>query len=166
MAAASAFAVKNHRWIEQHFQSPNDDPFPLDETWGWGSNFSAVYRFPADIQVAGFVQAKKGVTGQRTNIFRSQDPDGGPPLRQLSTVTLRLEPYGSQTGDTILTTNLRGSKTFRLSASTRVSVDVDLFNLFNSGVPTSITWQSGPSFGAINEVLSPRIARFGVKFDF
>jgi Carboxypeptidase regulatory-like domain len=166
MASASGFAVKNHRWIEQHFQSPNDDPFPLDETWGWGLNFSGVYRFPADIQLAAFVQAKQGVQGQRTHIFRSQDPDGGPPLRQLSTVTLRLEPWGAQTGDTILSTNLRGSKVVRLGGAARMSFDVDVFNLFNSGVPTSIAWQAGPSFGAINEVLSPRIVRFGAKFDF
>jgi hypothetical protein len=165
MAAASGFAVKNHRWIEQNFQSPNDDPFPLDETWGWGTNFSAVYRLPAEIQVAGFVQAKQGIKGQRTHIFRSADPDGGPALRQLSTVTLRLEPYGSQKSDAIVSTNLRASKAFRMGG-TRLSLDVDLFNLFNSGAPTSITWQSGPSFGAIDEVLSPRIARFGVKFDF
>lgn len=165
MAQAAGFAVKNHRWVEQNFQTPNDDFFPLDETWNWGMNLSGMYRLPAEVRLAAFLQAKRGVTGQRTNIFRSADPDGGTPLRQLSTVTLRLEPYGSQRGDTIATTNLRVSKDFRLAAR-RVSFDVDLFNVFNSGVPTSITWQSGPQFGAINEVLSPRIVRFGGRFSF
>ena len=166
MAQASGFATKNHRWIEQQFQTPNDDPFALDETWGWGMNLSGMYRLPGDVRLAGFMQAKKGVTGQRTNIFRAADPDGGTPLRQLSTVTLRLEPYGSQTGDMITSTNLRISKDLRLNGGRRVSFDVDLFNLMNSGVPTSITWQSGPQFGAINEVLSPRIVRFGGRFSF
>ena len=166
MAQASGFATKNHRWIEQQFQTPNDDPFALDETWGWGMNLSGMYRLPGDVQLAGFLQAKKGVTGQRTNIFRAADPDGGTPLRQLSTVTLRLEPYGSQTSDMISSTNLRVSKDVRLNGGRRVSFDVDLFNLFNSGVPTSIEWQSGPQFGAINEVLSPRIVRFGGRFSF
>ena len=55
-------------------------------------NLSRMYRLPYDVRLAGFLQAKRGVTGRRTNIFRSADPDGGPPLRQLSTVTLRLEP--------------------------------------------------------------------------
>ncbi len=165
MAQAAGFAVRNHRWIEQHFQTPNDDPFPLDETWNWGMNLSGMYRLPGEVRLAGFLQAKRGVTGQRTNIFRSADPDGGPPLRQLTTVTLRLEPYGSQRGDMISSTNLRVSKDVRLGAR-RVSFDVDLFNLFNSGVPTSMTWQSGPQFGAINEVLSPFIVRFGGRFSF
>ena len=165
MAHASGFAVKNHRWIEQNFQTPNDDFFPLDETWNWGMNFSAMYRLPAGVQLAAFLQAKRGLRGQRTNIFRSADPDGGTPLRQLSTVTLRLEPYGSQKSDPITSTNLRVSKDFRLGRQ-RWSFDVDLFNLFNSGVPTSMTWQSGPQFGAINEVLSPRIVRIGGRFSF
>jgi hypothetical protein len=37
-----------------------------------------------------------GAKGARTNIFRAADPDGGTPLRQLATVTLRLEPLGSE----------------------------------------------------------------------
>ena len=166
MASASGFAVKNHRWIQLHFTSPNDDPFPLDETWSWGLNGSGMYRLPGEVQLAMFIQAKSGIKGQRTNIFRSADPDGGTPLRQLATVTLRLEPFGTQQGDMITSTNFRVSKLLALGGGRRVSLDADLFNLFNSSVPTSIAWQSGPSFGAINEVLSPRIVRFGAKFSF
>ena len=81
-------------------------------------------------------------------------------------MTLRLEPYGTQQGDKITSTNFRVSKLFALGGARRVSFDMDLFNLFNSSAPTDIVWQSGPSFGAINEVLSPRIVRFGAKFSF
>jgi hypothetical protein len=165
MAQAAGFAVKNHRWIEQNFQTPNDDPYPLDETWNWGMNLSGMYRLPGDVRLAAFLQAKRGIVGQRTNIFRSADPDGGTPLRQLSTVTLRLEPFGSQQGDAISSTNLRVSKDFRMG-SRRISFDVDLFNLLNAGTATAITWQSGPTFGAITEVLSPRIVRVGGRFSF
>ena len=66
----------------------------------------------------------------------------------------------------ITSTNLRVSKLFAVGGGRRVSFDVDLFNLFNSSVPTNVTWQSGPIFGAITEVLSPRIVRFGGKFSF
>jgi hypothetical protein len=166
MAAASGFAVKNHRWLEQNFVSPNDDPFPLDDTWGWGMNVSGMYRLPADVRVAVFLQAKSGLKGQRTTRFTAVDPDGGPRLTQLSTVTLRMEPYGSQYGGAIRSTNLRISKDLEMGRGRSVSFDVDLFNTFNSGVPTNIVWLSGPSFGAINEVLSPRIVRFGARFRF
>ena len=166
MASASGFAVKNHRFLELDFDTPNDDPFPVDDTWSWGLNGSGMYRLPGEVQLAMFIQAKSGIKGQRTNIFRSVDPDGGTPLQQLATVTLRLEPFGTQRGDMITSTNFRVSKLFALGGARRVSFDMDLFNLFNSSVPTNITWQSGPSFGAINEVLSPRIVRFGAKISF
>ncbi len=129
-------------------------------------NGSGMYRLPGDVQLAMFIQAKSGLKGQRTHIFRSADPDGGTPLRQLATVTLRLEPFGAQRGAMITSTNLRVSKLFALGGARRFSLDVDLFNLLNSSVPTNIAWQSGPSFGAINEVLSPRIIRLGGKFSF
>ncbi len=166
MASASGFVVKNHRWIEQDFVTPNDDPFPLDETWGWGMNLSGMYRLPAEIRLAVFLQAKNGLKGQRTTRFAAVDPDGGPRLNQLGSVTLRMEPYGSVTGDTIASTNLRVSKDLGLGRGRSVSFDVDLFNVFNSGVPTNIGWLSGPSYGAISEVLSARIVRFGARARF
>jgi hypothetical protein len=166
MASASGFVVKNHRWIEQNFVTPNDDPFPLDETWGWGMNLSGMYRLPADIRLAVFLQAKNGLKGQRTTRFNAVDPDGGPRLNQLGNVTLRMEPYGSQTADTITSTNLRVSKDQGMGRGRSVSFDVDLFNVLNSGVPTNIGWLSGPSYGAISEVLSARIVRFGARFRF
>ena len=121
---------------------------------------------PWDIRIAMFLQAKNGLRGQRTTRFTAIDPDGGERLRQLSTVTLRMEPYGTQSSPTITSTNFRFSKDIHPGRGSRVAFDVDLFNAFNSGVPTNIGWLSGPSFGAISEVLSARIARFGVRFSF
>ena len=86
--------MKNHRWLAGVFQSPNDEFFPLDETWSWAGNVSAPYRLPYDISVSGFLQSKSGVKGQRTYIFRTVDPDGGTPIAQGNT-TLRLEPMAA-----------------------------------------------------------------------
>ncbi len=76
------FAVKNHRWLDGVFQNANQEFFPLDETWSWAGNISATYRLPYNVSVSGFLQSKSGVKGQRTNIFRTADPDGGPRDRQ------------------------------------------------------------------------------------
>jgi hypothetical protein len=165
-AQASFWVTKNNRWIEQNFESPNSDYFPKDETWDWAGNLSATYMLPFDIRVAGFVQTKTGAKGQRTNIFRAADPDGGPPLRQLSTVTLRLEPFGSQQLPALTSVNLRGSKSFRLGGSRAFAVDVDLFNLFNAATPSAAQYQSGSAFAFATEVLPARIVRFGGKFSF
>jgi hypothetical protein len=166
MASASFFAVKTHQWLTRVFDSPNADYFPIDDTWGWAGNATASYRLPWDVQFAGFLQTKQGVKGQRTNVFRAADPDGGTPLRQLSTVTLRLEPYGSQRGAPITLVNLRTSKDFTLTRGRRIGFDVDLYNLLNTSAPTSMTFTSGPTFGYVTGVMAARIVRFGARFSF
>lgn len=166
MASASFFAVKNHQWLTRVFDSPNADYFPVDDTWGWAGNATASYRLPWDIQFAGFLQTKQGVKGQRTNIFRAADPDGGTPLRQLSTVTLRLEPFGAQRGSAITLVNLRAAKDFSLPRGRRVGFDIDLYNLLNTSAPTTMTFASGPTFGYVTGVMAARIVRFGARFSF
>ncbi|MBI3264435.1 MAG: hypothetical protein HYZ58_15000, partial [Acidobacteria bacterium] len=165
MASASFWAVKNHRWITRTFESPNDDFFPLDEIWEWAGNASGSYRLPWDIQLAGFLQSKQGVRGQRTYVFRAVDPDGGPRINQLSTVTLRLEPYGTRKGAAINLVNLRASKEFSLGGR-RLGFDVDLFNLLNSSAPTSMTFVGSPIFGYATNVTAARIVRLGARFSF
>ena len=68
----------------------------LNLTWDWVYKAVGNYRLPGDVMVSGVFDLVAGTAGQRTYVFRSADPDGGTPLRQLSTVTLRLEPYGSE----------------------------------------------------------------------
>src|SRR6185436_17717056 len=82
----SYFVVKNRRWLEGSccgggsavISNPNDEFFPLDETWTWAGSISGTYRLPYDVSLSGFLQSKSGVKGQRTNLFRTADPDGGP----------------------------------------------------------------------------------------
>src|SRR6185295_4709045 len=137
MAQGSFWVVKNNNWIEQTFETPNNDYFPKDETWDWASNLSASYLFPGSVRIAGFVTSKSGLKGARTNIFRAVDPSGGISLRQLTTVTLRLEPWGTQRAPAMTNVNLRGSKDFRMGGSRTFGVDVDVFNLLNRATPSN-----------------------------
>jgi Carboxypeptidase regulatory-like domain/TonB dependent receptor len=166
MAQASYFAVKNHRVIERTINSPNDEFFNLDEVWNWGTTVTGSYHFPYDITFAGFLHSKSGVAGQRTNIFRQADPDGGTPIAQLNNVTLRLEPYGTRRLATINILNLRLGKDFRLGGSKRLAVEIDVYNALNSNAPLSATFASGPTFSYVTDVLPPRIARIGARFRF
>jgi carboxypeptidase family protein len=162
----SYFTVKNHRWISSVFVSPNDQFFPLDDTWAWAGNVSGTYRLPGDISVSGFLQSKSGVFGQRTYIFRQADPDGGPAISQNGNTTIRLEPYGSQQLAAQNILNLRGTKEFPLGGSNRLEIALDVFNVLNAATPTGATFQSGPSFGYVNGVIPARIARIGARFRF
>jgi hypothetical protein len=175
-AMASFWAVKYDAWLPDQSNptikgtlipdDPNAAQNGRDETWKWAGNFSGTYLMPWGIQFGAFVQSKIGVQGQRTNIFRAADPDGGPPLTQLATVALRTDPFGAQQGAAINVVNLRASKYFLFDGHHRVEFVADLFNLFNSSAPITMNFQSGPSFGYVTSVVPPRIARLGVRYSF
>lgn len=162
----SYFVVKNHRWLASVYTSPNDQFFPLDETWTWAGNISGTYRLPWDVSVSGFLQSKNGVLGQRTYIFRQADPDGGPAIAQNGNTTIRVEPYGSQKLSAQNILNLRGSKDFSIGGGRRFEIDFDVFNVLNAATPTGANFQSGPSFGFVTGVIPARIARLGARLRF
>ena len=166
MGQISYFVVKNHRWLDGFFQNPNQEFFPLDETWNWAGNVSASYRLPYDINLSGFLQSKSGVKGQRTNIFRTADPDGGPSISNNGNTTIRLEQYGSQSLSAYNILNFRANKDFRMTGGRRLSIDFDIFNLLNSATPTGAEFASGPSFGYATGVTPPLITRVGARFNF
>lgn len=162
----SYFVVKNHRWLAPVFNSPNDEFFPIDETWSWAGNVTGSYRMPGDVQVSGFLQSKNGLMGQRTYIFRQVDPLGGKAIAQAGNTTLRLEPYGSRKLSAQNILNLRASKSFSFGPGLRVDIDFDIFNVLNAATPTAANFQSGPSFGYVTGVIPARIARLGGRFRF
>lgn len=166
MGSGSFWVVKNHRWLTSTFNGPNDEFFPVDESWSWAGNVNGSYRLPRGIQFAAFLQSQMGRRGQRNYTFRAVDPDGGPPIAQLSTVTLPLEPYGTQRAAAITVLNLRVGKEFSLGRGRNVSFDLDVFNVLNSSAPTIVTWRSGPTFGYVSEVLPARVARIKVRYSF
>ena len=166
MGQVSYFAVKNHRWLSGTFQNPNDEFFPLDESWSWAGNISGTYRLPYGISVSGFLQSKSGVKGQRTNIFRTADPDGGPSIANNGNTTIRLEPYGSQTLSAFNILNFRASKDVRLTGGRRIAIDFDVFNALNSATPTGAEFRSGSTFGYATGVTPPLVTRIGARFTF
>jgi hypothetical protein len=165
-ALASFGATRNHRWIVGNPQSPNDEFFPLDETWDWQFKLIGSYQLPYGVTASTFFQSLAGDPLQRTYVFRAADPDGGTPLRQVATVTLPLEQFGARRKPTLNTLNLRASKRWSFRRSQRFQVDFDLFNALNQNSATTISTVSGPTFGAISVIVPPRIARFGVTYGF
>ena len=164
-ASTSLSMTKSHRFLVGIPSSPNDDYFPTDNTWAWGYKVSGSYRLPWDLSFSGVFDVQPGLLGQRTNIFRATDPDGGPPLRQLSTVTLRLEDYGAQTGVYRPSANLRLSKFMKLRKG-ELQLSIDALNAFNSNALWGYTYASGPTFGYGTAFTSPRALQFGVAYEF
>jgi hypothetical protein len=154
---ASYSATRNHRWISAIPASPNEEFFPIDETWDRQFKLVGSYRFPLDIYASTFYQYLDGDPLQRTFIFRT--------VPNATTVTLRLEPFGASREPGLNMLNLRAAKRFTF-AGKRVDLDFDLFNALNVNSATSVVTASGPTFGDINVIVPPRVVRFGATFAF
>jgi hypothetical protein len=163
---AAYTATKYHRWLSPGAvpTSPNDDFFALDEKWRWNLKVNGNYNLPHDFLVGAIVELVNGSLGQRTYVFRPTDPSG-PPLRQLASATVRLEPYGTHQEPHQTTFNARVAKRFALSGKA-LNVSFDVLNVTNSNAITAVSYVSGPSFGRVTDILPPRTLRVGVTFDY
>lgn len=173
----TSFALtKNHRWLDGVPESPNDQYFPIDQTWEWTSNVAGGYTLPwFDIETATLYTAFSGLPGQRTYLFGTLDPDGGTPLRQLNNLTLRLEEFGARRGATRHKVDFRVAKTFRIWSGHRLRAEADALNVLNTNVAwgrgdvlggSGIDFRSGPTFGYATQIVAPRIWRFGIIYEF
>ena len=172
-ANTAVLATKNHRYVTGVVQSPNDLVNDLDSTWEVSYRLAGGYRLPYQIYVSTLYQAYTGIARQRTNVFRAADPAGGPAFPSSSTITQRMEPFGAQKAPARQIVNLRGEKKFVLGGSQRLSLGLDAFNAFNSNVAwgggsngSGITDASGPTYGYVVGIVTPRVLRFGITYEF
>ena len=77
-----------------------------------------------------------------------------------------LEPIGTRKQDNIVLLDTRVEKIFKINKGQTVSVFVDGYNLTNSNAASNITWSSGSTFLLPITIVGPRLARFGMKFDW
>jgi hypothetical protein len=165
-ALASVSTTKFHRWLVGTISSPNDNYFPIDETWNWVLKFNGTYRFPHEIVVSGLFDLQPGIRGQRTYVFRTADPNGGPALQGQATVTMRMDQYGTEVGPIRPSLNLRLAKVFQLPGSSRLQLSVDALNALNTNTFWAMTFVSGPTFGYGTSFTNPRALQFGITFQF
>ena len=76
------------------------------------------------------------------------------------------EPIGTRRQETVTLFDFRVEKQVRLADRARVGLFFDMFNVTNSNTPVNIVWSSGARFERATTVIPPRIAKFGVKFDW
>jgi hypothetical protein len=154
-AFTSFLATRNHKWLVYAVQSPNDNLFPLNETWTWSYRLSGGYVFPYGIRASTIYQADNGVVGQRTVNFAT--PSSG-------NLAIRVEPP-SVKGPSRHVVNLRLSKQLRIG-SHQLSLDLDTFNLFNTNVAWANTFVSGPTYNFTTDFAQSRVLRLGMMYRF
>jgi len=158
-------ATEVYTWLAAISQSPNDDYFPFSDTWRWSTKINGSFTLPYDISAGAIMDIASGPNGQRTYQFRAADPLGGPSLRQLTSVTLRLEPGGSQQEKPVPSVNLRFGKKVVLGKKS-LQLSADVLNVINSSAIKAATYVSGPTFGTVTDIMPPRQYRFGAAFTF
>jgi hypothetical protein len=162
-ALASFWSTKNHRWIQGTAGvagSPNDDPFPIDDTWNWEARADVTYNLPKGFQIASFYRAQSGVPGQRVSAFNSSA------LAQGST-TIRMGPFGEYRGPVIGTLNFKIAKDFRFHERFRLQPNFQMFNVLNTSGAVTTNYRTGPTtFGVASSIVSPRVVRIGALFTF
>jgi hypothetical protein len=76
------------------------------------------------------------------------------------------EPISSRRQDNIILIDARVEKTLRVGGGQTVGLFADAYNLTNANPASNITWSSGSTFLLPVTIIAPRLARFGVKFDW
>jgi hypothetical protein len=163
---ASFWTTKNHQWLttggnSNTPQSPNDDRFPVDNTWNWEGRGNLTYNFPYDIAFSTSYRAQSGQPGVRTQVFTAPSTV----LRQ-GTVTLRMGEFGDLRAPAIQIVAFKAAKSFMMGQGRRLELTFQVFNAFNSSGVTSVNYQTGTQFGTVTGITSARVARIGAGFIF
>ena len=168
---ASFDLTRNHSWITQSTGgeagnlssaarplTPNQAYFGLNRTWDWVFKASGTYDLPYKIRLAAFYNYLAGTPNYRTVLFTG--------IPQLSSVTVPVEPFGSQRNPPINVMNLRLARAFTFKERYKIEATADIFNLFNSNAATSVSYLTGPTYGAISAITPPLITKLGATFSF
>jgi hypothetical protein len=77
-----------------------------------------------------------------------------------------MEPFGSQRGPVMSFMNVRIGRTLRLPNAMQMVLSLDAINALNQNTAQITTYASGPTFGYITQIPTPRVLQFGVDFSF
>ena len=139
-----------------------DDPNNLinnsNNTKEWLARASGAYLAPWGLGLSMTFESRSGDPWTRT-----VSVTGGKTIRS---ITLNVEPFGSERLPEINLTNLRAEKTISLNARQKVTLRANLYNAFNSQVPTAVTTLSGVNYGVPTALVPPRIFELSGVYRF
>jgi len=126
------------------------------------------YTFPYGIQAAAVFQSNPGANygANRTYTLAEIQPSLGRPLSGgVTAVVIPLSAPLSVFGPRINQFDLRGSKSLQMGA-TRLQLNVDAYNLFNSNTPVTLFGTYNARWGQPTQVLDGRLVKFSAQIDF
>jgi hypothetical protein len=122
----------------------------------WQGKLHGTFEAPWSIKVTPILRHQSGQPYGRTFQFGFN----------YGTQAVLAEPLGTRRQDNVTLLDVRVEKVIRLPRSATLAGFLDIFNMTNANPEQNITWSSGTSFLRPSNIVPPRLARFGVKFDW
>jgi len=168
-----SFTIQDNFGRVGGFLNRNDD-----EVLAYGSagldaktlgRFMASYVMPLDIQ-AGIAFRHTGGMNSFTVAAQSNSPMARVvQVRDATTSSiynLRVEENGEYRNRDVNILDLRAAREFRLLGDSKLELVFDLFNVTNANNILASSVITGPTYDRPSVVLTPRVARVGIKFEF
>jgi hypothetical protein len=125
----------------------------------WQLTANALYELPAGFEIAGALYARDGYPRP---IIITTPAGGDGNVRAMAISKLDGEKYPD-----LWNVDFRLAKKFRFGEDRNLTFSAELFNAFNSNTVLNRNRNAGSGvFNRVDEILAPRIARFGVTVDF
>ena len=131
----------------------------VETTSLWNYKVIGRYVLPMDIGVSGSWKVQSGFNYART-ISVAMPVEG--------TRTIRVEPVDTNRYPSVAILDFRLDKSFDMGKAGKFSPMLDVFNILNSGVATTIrtTNTATAPFNEVTAILNPRVIRFGIRYNF
>jgi hypothetical protein len=126
-----------------------------DETTDYSFKLNGVFELPGALKVSPVYRFQTGNNFARTFVA----------TLNYTNPTLNAEPLNAQRTKNVNLIDLRFDRPFTIKSG-RLSPFLDLYNLANSNAEQNITVTSGNSYLRPINIIPPRVARVGVKYDW
>ena len=127
----------------------------------WAFKLTGLYQLPWEINVSGYLSMREGFVYPiilRSDTYRAYSAGYAYPY---------VEGMGENHLDTLAMVDMRVEKAFTLPDIGRLSLMMDIFNVFNCNTELGKNrYAYQTTFGDTLEIVNPRIVRLGVRFQF
>ncbi len=128
-----------------------------EDTSSWNYKIIGRYVMPYAIGFSGSWKVQSGYQwGRVTSVTFPGD----------GAQNVRMEPVTANRAPAVGIMDVRLDKSFSFGRFGKLTGQVDMFNLLNSGTVTVFRTTTGTTFKEVLGILDPRIIRFGVRYDF
>lgn len=137
---------------------------PRDYDSRWLAKLSFLYQLPWGFSFSGFANAREGTVFLKRILAATPERAA---VGLGTTQNISIEPYGTTRLSNFYNCDLSLAKDFLLGKYGRLTLQVDAFNVFNfNHTLQRFSQVNSPRYREIENILNPRVIRFGVRYRY